>query len=424
MRSADSTTIGMFRANRHPAFPWLRLLLPVLLVTAAASAPAFSQQVDPSCAAVPQGAPRELRSGQCVRSTIDAADPKDDADNHYEDWNLSLAAGEAVQIDMDALAGEPLSDAATAAGETPPFGFDTYLELRRSGADDVIAFNDDREDSVNSTIRFTAAEAGTYVIRARPLFLGSGGYILRVAAPPAPTISRPLVVGRNMVPPVISGGITFQFRLFTFEGRAGERVRLNLSREGTGFGTNMRLVGPEGQPLAMVGEMSESLGIAAILPSAGTYRVEIRLHDFGGGAQSPVLDFERLAVVPARAPRAVRVGEAVDGEITFASPASPDPFGGGPMFGDLYALRLTGGQAVTVTLESTAFDPALDAGAMSPIGFAAALADDDGGGGLNSKLVLRPESSGTVILRVRSLGNRTGPYRLRVAPGEVAPPAE
>ena len=425
MRSGASATTGMFGTGRNPVFPVPRLLLPILLATAAPATPAFSQQLDPSCRA-PEGASRELRSGQCVRSTIDAADPKNEAGVPYEDWNLPLAAGEVVQIDMDAIPPAPASNATGGADEAPRFAFDTFLELRRPGSADVVASNDDREGSVNSTITFTAPAAGTYVVRARPLFQGSGEYVLRVA-PFAPPVARRLSEGPNVVPPVISGGNTIQLRLFTFEGRAGDRVRLNLSREGSGFGTSMQLIGPGSARLAMVGEFSESLTLSEILPDTGTYRVEVRLHNFGDRAQPAVLDFERLAAVPllARAARVVRVGETVEGELNFESPAVPDPSANGRLiFNQLYALRVRAGQVITVLLESDAFDPVLEAGGMTLLGFGAVLTNDDYGDGLNSRLVLRPDRAGTIILRARPLGSGTGTFHLRITEGEPTPPTQ
>jgi hypothetical protein len=74
-----------------------------------------------------------------------------------------------------------------------------------------------------------------------------------------------------------------------------------------------------------------------------------------------------------------------------------------------------------VTVESEAFDTVLEAGGDTVLGFAAAQSNDDYGDGLNSRLVLRPERSGTVILRVRALGQSTGAFTIRAEPGAAAP---
>lgn len=389
-------------------------------------AAAGAQQVAPDCAPIAAGQPHEIHTGMCVRSTIDARDPKNENNVSYEDWALRLSAGETVQIDLDSLA--PQRAPAEAGGPRRPddvdaIPFDTYVEIRRAGATDALASNDDRASSLNSTLRFTATEAGDYVIRARPLFAGDGDYTLRVSAPPPPPVVVRLVPGRNAVRPTERGGEGLQERLFSFEGRAGQRVRLFLMRHG--FGDQLRLLLPNDQELAVAGELDPQVEILAVLPQDGTYKVRALLHNVGPSPTPPTLDFETIAASPERPPQPVRIGTAVNGTIDIRSPAAPDIYGGGTlMLHQLYAVRVTAGQTITVMLESTAFDPVLDAGGMSPLGFATVQSDDDGGQGTSSLLVLRPVHPGVILLRVRALGNRMGAFRLRVVAGERAPLAQ
>lgn len=439
MGSAVSGTAGRIPtgAAREPLLAGgpLRALLPVLLATAAV--PVFAQQGDPACAPAPEGGQREIRSGQCVRSVIEDSDPKNPDGVPYEDWHLRLAAGQAVQIDMDAVpppptppapapapaqpapaADAPDAAAADAPDDFGPYAFDTYLELRLGST--IVAYNDDRGGSLDSTIRFTAAQAGDYVVRARPLFSGRGEYTLRISEL-APVVPVALVPGANTIAPPAAGGAELQERLFTFTGRTGQRVRLALARPG--FATQLRLLDPEGNVIAAAGESDRELDVQAILPRPGLYRVEALLNDFGA-AQPPVtLRFETAEPPPERRPRRIRTGDTVQGELGLNSPAARDSYGGGTMIlNELYELRLREGQTVTIFVDSQAFDPVIDAGALSALGFAAAQTDDDGGAGLGSRLVLQPERSGAIVLRVRALGNRTGPFRLRVLEGQV--PAE
>lgn len=397
------------------------LLLPALI--AAAAWPAAAQPTGAECARVAERGPREIRSGQCVRSAIDARDRKNAENIPYEDWRLPLQAGQAVQIDMDAA--EP---AGSGTGMAPPDQvvtsfFDTYLELRRGGASSQpIAENDDRPGSLNSTLRFTAAQAGVYVIRARPLS-GQGEYTLRVSEPEPPRAAVPLRPGSNPVAPAEPQRGAVQERPFTFEGREGQRVVLAL--RGGGAGDLLRLLDPDGDVIAMAGASAGQEDARTILPRTGAYRAEVLVQNVGAPSAARTLDFETIDAPAPRPPAQVRLGQAVDGQISFASsPAAPEQSGGAPVLNELYTLDLRGGQVVTVFVDSEAIDPFLEAGAMSPLGFASALTDDDGGAGLGSRLVLRPGVSGTIVLRVRALGNNFGPYRLRIIEGEATAPEE
>jgi hypothetical protein len=365
---------------------------------------------------------REVRVGSCVVSAIGEGDEVNEDGIRYEDWRLPLAAGERVEIDLDSIAPPRPPSAPRPPSRVPEpvsRGFDTFLELRRDGA--VVDSNDDRPGSYNSRIEFTAPAAGDYVVRARPLFAGSGGYVLSVRRlePQRLPLLTPLVEGRNPVSPPIAGGASLQARRFTFDGRAGERVRVALRRQG--FGDQLRLA-IEGEVLGAAGELDPALTLSAVLPRDGRYLVLALVHAAGAARGPSELSFERFPPVPPRPPTAIRPGETMEGELGLQSPAEPDAAGAFAL-AEQYALDVAGGEVLTVTLESEAFDPVLAAGTLSPLGFASAASDDDGGGGVNSRLVLRPSRPGSLVLRVEALGRGMGRFRLRVVHGETAPPA-
>ncbi|HEX9933315.1 MAG TPA: hypothetical protein VGB08_10785, partial [Allosphingosinicella sp.] len=161
------------------------LALALVAAGLAAPSPAGAQ---PAGACAPAGAERRIEFGTCRRSSIDANDPRTEDGTRHEDWRIRLQRGQAVQIDMDA---------ATVAGDPPEPVFDTFLELRRAGVDEPVASNDDRPSSLDARIRYTAPEAGDYVVRARPLAPDArGDYVLRVGAPPSPPPVAALEPGR------------------------------------------------------------------------------------------------------------------------------------------------------------------------------------------------------------------------------------
>jgi hypothetical protein len=122
--------------------------------------------------------------------------------------------------------------------------------------------------------------------------------------------------------------------------------------------------------------------------------------------------------------RQVGVGAIVIGQLGLNSLVAYDPYGTGAIqsFAEDFALPVHEGDEVTVTLESRDFDPVLDAGAPSPLGFAVAVTNDDGGGGRSSRLLLRARVTGTIYLRARAIEPAVGQFVLTVRPGNVPPP--
>jgi hypothetical protein len=213
-------------------------------------------------------------------------------------------------------------------------------------------------------------------------------------------------------------------RHYAFEGNAGDRVRLALATPAETAALHLGR-GPE-ETIASAGAGDGAPAtLIAILPETRRYQVQVHLPVAAEGAAAAVpftLDFERRAAGPPREPRAIRTGETAAGELGLGSNDAAEPYSEGTrILVETYRLAVEAGRPVTVTLESSAFDPFLEAGDMTAIGFASALGNDDYGDGLNSRLVLTPERSGSVVLRVRALGTGTGPFRLTVAPGAAAP---
>ncbi|MEM8699994.1 MAG: PPC domain-containing protein, partial [Pseudomonadota bacterium] len=78
-----------------------------------------------------------------------------------EDWfRLDLAAGQTVQISLDGVGGDALSD--------------PYLRLYDSDAG-LLAFNDDGGPGLNSRLVFTADRAGSYFIEVDSFIGGYAG---------------------------------------------------------------------------------------------------------------------------------------------------------------------------------------------------------------------------------------------------------
>jgi hypothetical protein len=382
---------------------WPTVQLPLALLIASSSAAA--QPADTNCPAAPTA--RVIQVGGCIRSSIGPDDPKIQDNTSYEDWRLDLEAGETVQIDMDAI---PTLRPSVAGQPPARHEFDTYLELRRDGMAEPLATNDDREDSLNSRIRFTAPATDHYVVRARPVYLDGGDYRLSVSRPRPPPAEIAIVAGRTRVEPGQAAGNLA--RLYSFGGTRGEVVRFSLDPRPLNF--TMQLLGRDDVVLRAAGGLMSARTLVAILPYSGPYRLQL-----GSERAATALIFERRIPEAAPAPQRVEIGETVEGDIGFESQVGRDPYGStGRSFYKLYELNLQAGELVTVTLESSDFDPVLDAGVMSPLGYASARTNDDfEEASWNARLVVRPDRAGPVFLRVRAIGSGLGAFRLTVTGG-------
>jgi len=368
------------------------MLLPAPLAAQAAPAPT---------AAVPV---RTIHVGEAVDGVLQPGEP---SESRYDDYRLSLNANDIVQIDLE-------SDA-----------FDTYLELRRADQPDPVASNDDRGDSLSSRVVYTAATGGDFVIRATRLFGGDGPYHLAVTRVTPPTLEH-LAVGRtagafdetSLLLPGTAGPPS-RYKLYDFRGVAGQRVQLDLTS--TALTPRLELLGSDGSVLFLDsgGRNRRNSRLIFVLPRDGTYTVRAAVP----ATQSGRFDLD-LRQGPATAPVAaieLRRGVPALGRFSFDSPAELVGASQIRYFYRDFLLPVRPGEVLTLDLESLDFDPLLEVGTLSPLGFALARRDDDGGDGLNARLVLRPNREGTLTVRARSVRAQIGCYTLRVTPGEPAP---
>lgn len=440
---------------RRPAIRMACVSLLALAVHLAAPAPAEAQApaagaqrpAAADCPPVAAGQPLAIGPGMCRLSSIGAEDPKTEHDVPFEDWSMTLRAGDVVQVDMDAL--EPAQDgdgSAEAAAATPVsaeattqtlppdhsaedhymFAFDTLLEVRREGEEDAFASNDDRSDSLNSTLVFTAPAEGVYLVRARPLWGAEGGaYTLRVSQATAAREPAPLEPGTVHADIAADGPASeyltgLRSALYGFTAAAGEPVRLSASS--SAGQVVMNLVGPNGDPVAQAEATGAEAVILTVLQEAGPHRLEVATRPTTEPARITLQMQRRSPAAERSRAQRIRADQEIAGELGINSTVGSSPYGGLALR-EVYALRVKEGETLTLTLDADAFDPVLEVGAITPLGFAQASADDDGGPGMNSWLVIRPEQSGTLLLRVRSYGSRSGggPFVLRARRGEHPP---
>jgi len=390
--------------------------LPGTILHAQDSPPPEASTVPPRTA--PSAGPTEIQIGQPVRSTIDEQDPQED-NRYYEEYILTLAKDDVIRVEMEA------------DRNTPPLNpdgrpIDTYLEILPQGNRAGGVRNDDRGiGDLNSRIIFTAPESGLYVIRAQGFYRHRGAYVLTVSslgrAVPPRLLERDRGTGRFGPDSAVGeeGGQAFRYIDYSFSGARDERVRLRLDA-GEAEG-RLELRAPDRSVLVQdIGLGGDSMAdLFAVLPEAGTYTVRARAPS----------DAEVDYVLELTRGRAARPDEVLrltldreeSSTLTIDSPIRRPPDRARIFyFYQDYELVVQSGQPVTIELNADSFDPILEAGVMSPIGFAMAMQNDDTNG-LNSQLVLRPDRTGVVRVRVRSLGPAVGAYTLTATAGLPRP---
>ena len=114
--------------------------------------------------------------------------------------------------------------------------------------------------------------------------------------------------------------------------------------------------------------------------------------------------------VPATAQGDIRPGQTVQGELTSDDATLDD----GSHY-DTWRFRAQAGHVYAITMSSDAFDTFLVVGSTAGSECEDCRADDDGGGGTNSRVEYRASSAGTLEIRANSLmADETGAYTIQL----------
>lgn len=367
-------------------------------------------------------APRPISIGQTVQGELSTRDPKLPDESHYDDYRVSLRAGEGVTITLS-------SDA-----------FDTLVSIGQGRDEDyeAIKSNDDDGGGTNSRLNFRAETAGEYSIRANSLSGGqTGAYTLALTArpPSAPVKTASLGIGDRDVTAngsLADGGARVEdesdqlFDNYTLSLREGTSVLLKMTSE---FDNRLRLTrtGPDGvEEVASDDDSGGDLDAQLVwrVDRTGNYTLRAEAID-ADGAGDYTITTRTLPNAPERLPRPVglRKGQSVNGELRFGD-AVADPYN---LF-DLYEISGRGGETVTIRVKTSAdggFDSMVAVGANVAGQFALLEENDDADYGeagapdgenpLNAGLTFTFKESGRVLVRVRALQDaKTGPYTVSV----------
>lgn len=123
-----------------------------------------------------------------------------------------------------------------------------------------------------------------------------------------------------------------------------------------------------------------------------------------------VITLVGLSAGPVAAQTTIRPGQTIQGQLSASDPTLADD-----SHYDCFAVQTRAGQSLQIDQTSDAFDSYLTVGTGDCATLTNTQSDDDGGGGLHSRIT-RTGDGGLLSIRVNSLqAGRTGAYQLRVS---------
>ena len=364
------------------------------LALALAAGPVLAQSGEP------------LAVGATVEGAIEEGDLTAAEDAYrYDDYAVTAQAGQRFE-------------AILRSGE-----FDAWLEVFPAGetAEALASDDDGLGEGTDSRLRFTAPQAGTYILRARPLSgLEGGAYTLSLTErPPAPRAPRPsgIRVGQTLEgdlsarDPETDDGLPYD--AFSFRARQGERFAVALDSEAFDPVVRVgRMVDGAFVQLAEKDDGPDS-GLNSRLvftaPENGEYLIRVTALDAAGtGAYSLSL----AEGPPPAAAEPIAVGATVEGDLSESDGKSESDTPA-----DAYRFEGREGQRVRIDMTSDDFDTWLELFDENRV----SLDEDDDGGpeGTNSRITLTLPRTGSYIIEARAFSDGAGAYSLSVV--EVQP---
>ena len=352
-----------------------------------------------------------IAAGETVRERLRRSDGQLDSGEFRDRYAYQGSAGERVTITMTSTQ------------------FDPYLFVR--GADGYAQDNDDDgTGGTNSRLDLTLPADGEYLIVATSYAPGeTGSYELAInATGMVATAAGDLASGDTLrgeldgTEPVRGGGQ--HYRTFTFEGRRGQRARIDLSSDAIDTWLAVRMPTGLEQTNDDIGNGVLDSRLVFTLPADGTYEVVASSYGRGEtGAFDLALVLDDVPTTPpdvAVDPDGGDVPTVTGGGLAFDVPVQGGLDAGDSQlasgeYTESWSLVGEAGAGLTITMESDAFDTYLMI--RGPGGFS--LDNDDGPNmGLNSQLEVTLPETGTYTVTATSYApGETGPYTITMTEG-------
>lgn len=366
-------------------------------------------------------------AGEAVRAELPLSAPEMPGRGRFQSYRFDGRAGERIVITMDAEQ------------------FDPYLDLAlvRGSSLSVIGSDDDGGDGVNSRLVATLPESGTYLLVASALSAdsarGGGAYTLARGAcddacaaddgsPAVRSPRLPALASRAQRRPmprsgVVTDSLSAPFHVFSVEGSEGRTLRASL--QSVDFDPYLVLLRAEGDSLRQIssdddgGEGTSSLiewnidrtGTYVIVAAsysgaaAGSYILHVAQgsdSDRSAFARTVAAALARAQLAPALAGphRTLQRGTPVAGEFSTRTARLPGK-------GRFQAYRFTGRaeERVVITMQSADTDPYLYLASLTGDAVTILDTDDDGGDGVNSRLVATLPAAGEYLVVATAYGS-------------------
>jgi len=357
-------------------------------------------------AAAPAAAQDAIRVGQTVSGSLAESDP-------------ALAErGRFKVYRFDARKGQRL--VATLRSGT----FDAFLTVARSvgGLTDALKTDDDNGGDTDARVRFTAPADGQYLLVAQSLNEeGMGDFTLELANAPTPTTGQPRAIrlGQTLTGSLAESDAVLDeddsfYDTYTITVRQGQRLLIDMKSDS--FDTYLafgRMENGEFNAAQTDDDSGDGTNarLRATVETAGEY--VIRANSLGAGLTGPytLSVAERPATPAAATPRPVTAGAEVTGALEESDAMTDEE-----AFYDDWTYRGAANERIRITMRSDDFDTFVAVGSLDGATFSELGSNDDGGDdGTHSQLEVTLPSSGTYVIRTRSLsGGSTGAYTLRV----------
>lgn len=340
----------------------------------------------------------------------------------FDAYTFEGRAGETVEISMETT------------------DFDAFLALGIFGSDSVVAKDDDSGNNSDALIVARLPRTGRYVVLANSYGRdAAGAYSLGIRAG-LPSVATPTILGRSASNQRVQLGQTVNgnlaaatesmqdaspFQVWYFEGRAGQRITVNMRSADFDNYLHIGRVGAK-QPLANDDDSGGGTNarLSVTLPEAGTYAIIANsLRPNGRGPYTlevrdgTSIDWKAMTnrdvlAVADSFPR-IQLGQTARGRLSDSSPVRTDetPFAG-------YVFEGRRGETVQIDMEA-AFDAYLSVGRAGTDSILAN--DDDGGDGTNARLSVTLPANGRYVILANALGkDARGDFTLRLSAGRAA----
>lgn len=294
---------------------------------------------------------------------------------------------------------------------------DSFMTLYDDATDEEIASDDDGGYNLDSRIELRTQKRMRYRLEVSEFEGATGGEMFDIilrTAPYVPPRLNALALGSTQDVTMVAG----QPSLYRFDGREGQLVELRMRSEDLDSMLMLhRGVGTDGELVAENDDSGEGLDsmIRLRLPATGTYTV--RASDFDERAGAFTLALREIEAIESGGP--IGLGEEAAGDLALLVQTGGDQasYAEYTLTAQAVETLASGGGWLVVDMMSEDMDSSLLAGFDTPLGFAGAVDDDDGGSGLDARLFidLAGVEAGwlqALRLRAQSAVGDAGPYTM------------